>query len=117
MTKLLDPTRTWADNCCHICGNEDLILKEVEVPTQTVTKGIIKIKQTVPYCNQCNISTLGIEPDIYNIAKFMTENEKMLYPFDYNKSDKENLVNMENNVTKMLIAFSILGITVKKENK
>lgn len=117
MTKLLDPTKTWADNCCHICGNPILILKEVEVPTQTVTKGTIKTKQKVSYCNQCNISTLGVEPGIYNIAKFMTKNEKMLQPFDSNKSYKENLVNMEHNVTTMLIAFSMLGLTVKKENQ
>lgn len=117
MAKLLDPTKTWADNCCHLCGNTNLILKEVEVKTLTVTKGTIERKQTLPYCNQCKISTLGIEPEIYNIAKFMTENEKMLYPFDYNKSDKENLVNMQHNITTMLITFSMLGITVKKENQ
>lgn len=116
MTKLLNPQLTWKDKCCHSCGNKHLILKESEIPVQTVTKGTVKTKKHLHFCEKCNSFTLGVEPDIYVLSKFMTENQTMFQSFDYNKSTTQNILAMQENLTNILITLAMHGYSVTNDN-
>lgn len=105
MTKLLNPQLTWKDKCCHSCGNKHLILK-----------GTVKTKKHLHFCEKCNSFTLGVEPDIYVLSKFMTENQTMFQSFDYNKSTTQNILAMQENLTNILITLAMHGYSVTNDN-